>query len=86
MSILGTRSPDRDPASSPREPSTPTTFQDVAGRPVLATCIVRSTVAHARMNVITTSAAKNADGVVAPVHRRDLAEAGVGPARPMMRT
>jgi len=45
---------------------------------------VRSTVAHARISGIDTSAAADADGVVAVYTGRDLAEAGVNPARPMM--
>jgi len=45
---------------------------------------VRSTVAHAKISSIDVSAAKEADGVVAVFTGKDLAEAGVGPARPMM--
>ena len=45
---------------------------------------VRSTVAHAKISGIDVSAAKDADGVVAVFTGSDLAEAGVGPARPMM--
>jgi carbon-monoxide dehydrogenase large subunit len=45
---------------------------------------VRSTIAHARINGIDTSAAKNADGVIAVYTAEDLAGAGVGPLRPMM--
>ena len=45
---------------------------------------VRSTVAHAKIGNIDTSAAKDAAGVVAVFTGKDLAEAGVGPARPVM--
>ena len=45
---------------------------------------VRSTVAHAKIGNIDTSAAKDAAGVVAVFTGKDLAEAGVGPARPIM--
>jgi carbon-monoxide dehydrogenase large subunit len=45
---------------------------------------VRSTVAHARISGIDTSAAADAAGVVAVYTGRDLAEAGINPARPMM--
>jgi aerobic carbon-monoxide dehydrogenase large subunit len=45
---------------------------------------VRSTVAHARIAGIDTGAAEGAEGVVAVYTGKDLAEAGVGPARPMM--
>jgi aerobic carbon-monoxide dehydrogenase large subunit len=45
---------------------------------------VRSTVAHARIIGIDVSAAAAADGVVAVYTGKDLADAGVGPARPIM--
>jgi carbon-monoxide dehydrogenase large subunit len=45
---------------------------------------VRSTVAHARISGIDTTAAADADGVVAVYTGRDLAEAGVNAAPPMM--
>ena len=45
---------------------------------------VRSTVAHAKITNIDTSAAQDAAGVVAVFTGKDLAEAGVGPARPVM--
>jgi carbon-monoxide dehydrogenase large subunit len=45
---------------------------------------VRSTVAHARINGIDTSAAADADGVVAVYTGKDLAEAGIAAVKPMM--
>jgi aerobic carbon-monoxide dehydrogenase large subunit len=45
---------------------------------------VRSTVAHARITGIDTSAARDAEGVLAVYTGTDLAEAGLVPARPMM--
>jgi aerobic carbon-monoxide dehydrogenase large subunit len=45
---------------------------------------VRSTVAHARINGIDTSAAAEADGVVAVYTGKDLADAGIGAVKPMM--
>jgi len=45
---------------------------------------VRSTVAHAKINSIDTSAALAADGVVAVYTGADLAAAGINPAKPMM--
>jgi carbon-monoxide dehydrogenase large subunit len=45
---------------------------------------VRSTVAHAKINSIDTSAALEADGVVAVFTGQDLADDGVAPVKPMM--
>jgi carbon-monoxide dehydrogenase large subunit len=45
---------------------------------------VRSAVAHARINGIDTSAAAEADGVVAVYTGKDLADAGIGAVKPMM--
>jgi carbon-monoxide dehydrogenase large subunit len=45
---------------------------------------VRSTVAHARITSIDTTAAKEAEGVVAVFTGADLAAAGVAPIKPMM--
>ncbi|MGH3170841.1 MAG: xanthine dehydrogenase family protein molybdopterin-binding subunit, partial [Trebonia sp.] len=45
---------------------------------------VRSTVAHAKINGIDTSAAKDAEGVVAVFTGQDLADDGVNPIKPMM--
>jgi len=45
---------------------------------------VRSTVAHAKINSIDTSAALEADGVVAVYTGADLAAGGINPAKPMM--
>ena len=45
---------------------------------------VRSTVAHARINGIDTSAAADADGVVAVYTGKDLADAGIAAIKPMM--
>ena len=45
---------------------------------------VRSTVAHAKISSIDTSAALAADGVVAVYTGADLAAAGIDPAKPMM--
>jgi carbon-monoxide dehydrogenase large subunit len=45
---------------------------------------VRSTVAHAKISSIDTSAALEADGVVAVFTGQDLADDGVAPVKPMM--
>ncbi|HEY1702472.1 MAG TPA: xanthine dehydrogenase family protein molybdopterin-binding subunit [Trebonia sp.] len=45
---------------------------------------VRSTVAHAKINSIDTSAALEADGVVAVFTGQDLADDGIEPVKPMM--
>jgi carbon-monoxide dehydrogenase large subunit len=45
---------------------------------------VRSTVAHARITSIDTSAALEADGVIAVYTGKDLADAGVSPIKPPM--
>jgi carbon-monoxide dehydrogenase large subunit len=44
---------------------------------------VRSTVAHAKINSIDTSAAKDAEGVVAVYTAADLATGGLNPVKPM---
>ena len=85
MSILGTR------VLRTEDPGFLTTgavyTDDVQDERLAGACylhFVRSTVAHAKINSIDVSAAKEADGVVAAFTGKDLAEAGVGPARPMM--
>ena len=45
---------------------------------------VRSTIAHAKINSIDVSAAKDADGVVAVFTGKDIADDGVDPVKPMM--
>jgi carbon-monoxide dehydrogenase large subunit len=45
---------------------------------------VRSTIAHAKINSIDVSAAKDADGVVAVFTGKDITDDGVGPVKPMM--
>lgn len=45
---------------------------------------VRSTIAHAKINSVDVSAAKDADGVVAVFTGQDLANDGVRPVKPMM--
>ena len=85
MSILGTR------VLRTEDPGFLTTgavyTDDVQDERLAGACylhFVRSTVAHAKISGIDVSAAKEADGVVAVFTGKDLAEAGVGPARPMM--
>ena len=85
MSILGTR------VLRTEDPGFLTTgavyTEDVQDERLAGACylhFVRSTVAHAKINSIDVSAAKDADGVVAVFTGKDLAEAGVGPAPPMM--
>jgi carbon-monoxide dehydrogenase large subunit len=85
VSILGTR------VLRTEDPGFLTTgavyTEDVQDERLAGACyvhFVRSTVAHAKINGIDVSAAKDADGVVAVYTGKDLAEAGVGPARPMM--
>ena len=85
MSILGTR------VLRTEDPGFLTTgavyTDDLQDERLAGACyvhFVRSTVAHARISGIDTSAAADADGVVAVYTGRDLAEAGVNPARPMM--
>ena len=85
MSILGTR------VLRTEDPGFLTTgavyTDDVQDERLAGACylhFVRSTVAHAKISRIDVSAAKEADGVVAVFTGKDLAEAGVGPARPMM--
>jgi carbon-monoxide dehydrogenase large subunit len=85
VSILGTR------VLRTEDPGFLTTgavyTEDVQDERLAGACyvhFVRSTVAHAKISGIDVSAAKDADGVVAVFTGADLAEAGVGPARPMM--
>jgi carbon-monoxide dehydrogenase large subunit len=85
VSILGTR------VLRTEDPGFLTTgavyTEDVQDERLAGACyvhFVRSTVAHGRIAGIDTTAAKDADGVVAVFTGRDLAEAGVGPVRPMM--
>ncbi|HLH82628.1 MAG TPA: xanthine dehydrogenase family protein molybdopterin-binding subunit [Trebonia sp.] len=85
MSILGTR------VLRTEDPGFLTTgavyTEDVQDERLAGAChvhFVRSTVAHAKIGGIDISAAKDAAGVVAVFTGKDLAEAGVGPVRPMM--
>jgi aerobic carbon-monoxide dehydrogenase large subunit len=85
VSILGTR------VLRTEDPGFLTTgavyTEDVQDERLAGACyvhFVRSTVAHAKITGIDTSAAKDAEGVVAVFTGKDLADAGVGPARPMM--
>jgi aerobic carbon-monoxide dehydrogenase large subunit len=85
VSILGTR------VLRTEDPGFLTTgavyTEDVQDERLAGACyvhFVRSTVAHARIGGIDTSAAKDAPGVVAVYTGKDLAEAGVAPVRPMM--
>ena len=85
MSILGTR------VLRTEDPGFLTTgavyTDDVQDERLAGACyvhFVRSTVAHAKISNIDTSVAKDAAGVVAVFTGKDLAEAGVGPARPIM--
>jgi carbon-monoxide dehydrogenase large subunit len=61
--------------------------EDVQDERLAGACyvhFVRSTVAHAKINSIDTSAAKEADGVVAVYTAADLAAGGLKPLKPMM--
>jgi carbon-monoxide dehydrogenase large subunit len=85
VSILGTR------VLRTEDPGFLTTgavyTEDVQDERLAGAChvhFVRSTVAHAKIGGIDVSAAKDAAGVVAVFTGKDLAEAGVGPVRPMM--
>ncbi len=85
MSILGTR------VLRTEDPGFLTTgavyTDDLQDERLAGACyltFVRSTVAHARIGRIDASAALDAEGVVAAYTGRDLAGAGIGPARPMM--
>ncbi|WP_300611546.1 xanthine dehydrogenase family protein molybdopterin-binding subunit [Trebonia sp.] len=85
MSILGTR------VLRTEDPGFLTTgavyTDDVQDERLAGACyvhFVRSTVAHARIGAIDTSAAKGADGVIAVYTGADLAAAGINPVRPMM--
>ncbi|HEY7265198.1 MAG TPA: xanthine dehydrogenase family protein molybdopterin-binding subunit [Trebonia sp.] len=84
MSILGTR------VLRTEDPGFLTTgavyTEDVQDERLAGACyvhFVRSTVAHARIANIDTSAAADAEGVVAVYTGKDLEEAGVGRLRPM---
>ena len=85
MSILGTR------VLRTEDPGFLTTgavyTEDVQDERLAGAChvhFVRSTVAHARINGIDVSAARDADGVVAVYTGTDLAAAGLEPLPPMM--
>jgi len=85
VSILGTR------VLRTEDPGFLTTgavyTEDVQDERLAGACyvhFVRSTVAHARITGIDTSAAKDAAGVVAVYTGADLAEAGIAPVPPMM--
>jgi aerobic carbon-monoxide dehydrogenase large subunit len=61
--------------------------EDVQDERLAGACyvhFVRSTVAHAKITSIDTSAAKEAEGVVAVYTAADLAAAGLSPLKPMM--
>jgi len=61
--------------------------EDVQDERLAGACyvhFVRSTVAHAKIISIDTSAAKDADGVIAVYTGADLAAAGLAPSKPMM--
>jgi carbon-monoxide dehydrogenase large subunit len=61
--------------------------EDVQDERLAGACyvhFVRSTVAHARIAGIDTSAALDGEGVIAVYTGKDLAEAGIGQLRPMM--
>ena len=85
MSILGTR------VLRTEDPGFLTTgavyTEDVQDERLAGACyvhFVRSAVAHARIVSIDTSAAKEAEGVVAVYTGEDLADAGIAPVEPMM--
>ena len=84
MSILGTRVLRTE---DPGFLSTGAVYtEDVQDERLAGACyvhFVRSTVAHARINSIDTSAAKDAEGVVAVYTAADLAAGGLGPLKPM---
>jgi aerobic carbon-monoxide dehydrogenase large subunit len=85
VSILGTR------VLRTEDPGFLTTgavyTEDVQDERLAGACyvhFVRSTVAHARIAGIDTSAALDADGVIAVYTGQDLAKAGIAPVKPMM--
>ncbi|MGH3279629.1 MAG: xanthine dehydrogenase family protein molybdopterin-binding subunit, partial [Trebonia sp.] len=84
MSILGTRVLRTE---DPGFLSTGAVYtEDVQDERLAGACyvhFVRSTVAHAKINNIDTSAAKDADGVVAVYTAADLAADGLSPVKPM---
>ena len=83
MSILGTRVlRTEDPAFLSRGAIY---TEDVQDERLVGACyvhFVRSTVAHAKISGIDTSAAKEAEGVIAVYTGSDLAAAGLAPAKP----
>ena len=85
MSILGTRVLRTE---DPGFLSTGAVYtEDVQDERLAGACyvhFVRSTVAHAKIISIDTSAAKDADGVIAVYTGADLAAAGLAPSKPMM--
>ena len=84
MSILGTRVLRTE---DPGFLSTGAVYtDDVQDERLAGACyvhFVRSTVAHAKINSIDTSAAKEAEGVVAVYTAADLAADGLNPLKPM---
>ncbi len=84
MSILGTRVLRTE---DPGFLSTGAVYtEDLQDERLAGACyvhFVRSTVAHAKINSIDTSAAKDAEGVVAVYTAADLAAGGLGPLKPM---
>ncbi len=84
MSILGTRVLRTE---DPGFLSTGAVYtEDVQDERLAGACyvhFVRSTVAHAKINSIDTSAAKDAEGVVAVYTAADLAAGGLKPLKPM---
>ena len=85
MSILGTRVlRTEDPAFLSRGAIYTEDVQDERLTGACYVHFVRSTVAHAKIGGIDTSAAKDAEGVIAVYTGADLAAAGIAPAKPMM--
>lgn len=87
MSILGTRVlRSEDPGFLSTGGIYTEDVQDERLTGALHAHFVRSTVAHARIKSIDTSAAKGANGVVGVFTGADLVAAGVGPLKPMAPT
>ncbi len=85
MSILGTRVlRTEDPAFLSRGAIYAEDVQDDRLAGACYVHFVRSTVAHAKISGIDTSAARDAEGVIAVYTGADLAAAGIAPAKPMM--
>ena len=83
MSILGTRVlRTEDPAFLSRGAIYTEDVQDERLAGACYVHFVRSTVAHAKISGIDTSAAKDAEGVIAVYTGADLAAAGLAPAKP----